>query len=150
MLEKQAEDTLYTDRFDGMDCRVLRTPRTERLERERGGLMAALVASRELSRDLGLPWLGLLGRILRRGPEHTLRLARMGAAQRAMQRAIEEGDLERGVQPIGQVQGLVRDAPPAADILRRMMVEAGRAAAGIEQCMAIGASRRTPLRRSDS
>jgi enoyl-[acyl-carrier protein] reductase II len=129
-----------------MDYRVLRTPRTERLERERGGLMAALAASRELARDLGLPWLGLLGRILRRGPKHTLRLARMGAAQRA----IEEGDLERGVQPIGQVQGLVRDAPPAADILRRMMEEAGRAAAGIEQCMAIGASRRTPLRRSDS
>ncbi|MAT83869.1 MAG: enoyl-ACP reductase [Gammaproteobacteria bacterium] len=150
VLEKQSEDTLYTDRFDGMDCRVLRTPRSERLERERGGLMTALAASPGLARDLGLPWLGLLARILRHGPEHTLRLARMGAAQRAMQRAIEEGDLERGVQPIGQVQGLVRDAPPAADILRRMMEEAARAAAGIEECMDIGASRTTPLQRSDS
>jgi len=131
VLEKGAEDTLYTDRFDGMECRVLRTSRTERLDRERPGLMPALIASRELSRDLGVPWPRLVGRILRAGPERALRLARMGGAQLAMQRAIEQGDLSRGVQPIGQVQGLVRDAPPVAAIIRRVMDEAEQAVAGL-------------------
>lgn len=60
----------------------------------------------------------------------------MGGAQLAMQRAIEQGDLTRGVQPIGQVQGLVRDAPPVAEIIRRVMGEAESAVGGLSAATA--------------
>ena len=52
----------------------------------------------------------------------------MASAQTRMRRAIEDGDLARGLQPIGQVQGLVKDAPPAADLMRRNVAEASAAA----------------------
>lgn len=133
VLEKSATDTLYGDRFDGMDGRVLRTERTERLARERPGLWRALAASRTLAAELQVPWPRLVARVLARGPGPALRMARMASAQTRMRRAIEDGDLEQGLQPIGQVQGLVKDAPPAAELMRRILAEASAAARAVDE-----------------
>lgn len=131
LVARSAADTLRTDRFDGMDCRVLRAPGSERLAHERPGLLAALRASRTLARERGVPYHRLVVQVLRRGPTGTLQLARMAGAQEAMRRAIEDGDLERGVQPAGQVLGLFEDVPTAAELLERIAAEAEAALAGL-------------------
>lgn len=124
LLARDTGDTLYSDRFDGMDCRVLRAPGAERMLRERPGLLAALRASRELAQERRVSPLRLVAQVLRRGPADTLRLSRMAGAQEAMRRAIEDGDLERGVQPAGQVLGMIEDSPSAAELLARIALEA--------------------------
>ncbi len=131
VLDRKADDTLYGDRFDGMNGRVLRTEHTEQLAGERPKLWNALGASRTLAAEIGVPWPRLVRQVLARGPGSTLRMARMAGAQVAMQRAIEDGDLERGLQPIGQAQGLVKDAPPAAELMRRIVTEAAAAAQAV-------------------
>lgn len=132
VLELSADDTMYGDEFDGMDSRVLRTDHTQRLASEKPGLWNALRASRPLAQELGVPWPQLVGRVLARGPVRTLQLARMAGSQLAMKRAIEDGDLEHGIQPIGQAQGLIKDAPPVAELMRRILAEAADSAAAVE------------------
>ena len=124
LLARDIADTLRTDRFDGMDCRVLRAAGAERLAREQPGLFAALRASRALAQERGMPYHRLVAQVLMRGPAAALRLARMAGAQEAMRRAIEDGDLERGVQPAGQVLGLLEDVPTAAELMARIAAEA--------------------------
>jgi enoyl-[acyl-carrier protein] reductase II len=38
--------------------------------------------------------------------------------------ATEKGDLEKGLLPVGQVQGLIRDEPTVAEVMERIIVEA--------------------------
>jgi len=135
LLESGAEDTLYTDRFDGMDCRVLRTPSAERLAWSRTSWWDALRGSRSLAREMGVAWSRLFVGVLLQGPERTVHLARAAGAARAMQLAIEDGDLERGVQPVGQVQALVRDAPPVAELMVRILRETVEARAVLDAAL---------------
>lgn len=51
-------------------------------------------------------------------------LAAFGAAIERVEAATIEGDLEQGVQFIGQTQGLVRDLVSAGELVRRTVSEA--------------------------
>jgi len=124
VVERAVEDTIYTDRFDGMDCRIMRTPSSERIVNAGTGYFEAFLASRTLALEMNRPWLQMFWQVLARGPAYTLRLARMATAQTAMRASIEDGDLEHGVLPIGQIQGLVSDTPTAEKIIERIMAEA--------------------------
>lgn len=66
----------------------------------------------------------MLGAVATRGPAHVVRMASAATAARAMQQAIEQGDLEAGVMPSGQVQELIRDTPKAAELVARTVGEA--------------------------
>ena len=124
ILTRAGADTVYTDRFDGMDCRILRTASAERVLRRRSGLLAAVPASFRLAREVETSWLRMLLSVATRGPAHVVRMANAATAAEAMQRAIEQGDLEAGVMPSGQVQELVRDTPKAAELIARTVREA--------------------------
>ena len=54
-------------------------------------------------------------------------LAYFGAAIPLVERATIQGDVERGVQFIGQAQGLVADVPAAGDLVLRIVAEAEQA-----------------------
>ena len=41
-----------------------------------------------------------------------------------IRRATEEGDLEKGVLPVGQVTGLLHDEPTVAEVIARIVAEA--------------------------
>ncbi len=53
-------------------------------------------------------------------------------------RGMFEGDLEEGELEIGQVGGLLRDVPPAAEVLRRMLVEFEATRARMAQIPVLG------------
>ena len=43
---------------------------------------------------------------------------------KAIRLATEEGDQERGVLPVGQAVGLLRDEPTVAEVITRIVAEA--------------------------
>ena len=48
----------------------------------------------------------------------------MAMAFKAIQAATEGGDTQKGVLPVGQVTGLVRDLPTVAQVIERIVAEA--------------------------
>jgi enoyl-[acyl-carrier protein] reductase II len=51
-------------------------------------------------------------------------LAHMAMAFDSFQKATEQGDMETGVLPVGQVMGLLKDEPTVAQLMERMVQEA--------------------------
>ena len=121
------EETLYSDRFDGLWCRVLDTKSARTAIRRGMNLPKAAVASFGIARDLKLSWPRLFIGTMRQGTETMIRLAHMATAFEKIKVATEDGDLVKGVHLTGQVQGLIHDLPTVAEVVERTMEEARRA-----------------------
>lgn len=94
IVQKQSTDTIYSDRFDGIYCRVMKSPGSERV----------------IAEGEAIPREQLAGHAMQ--------------AFQSLMYAIKEGDLERGVHLSGQVQGLIHDIPSCETIIQRVMSEA--------------------------
>ena len=68
-------------------------------------------------------WATVLGGLIK-APQQIRQLAQFGAATEQIRLAIQEGDHQRGVQLIGQVQGLIDDTPSVAILFERIMQDA--------------------------
>lgn len=125
LIVKKAEgETIYNANFDGMPCRVMRTPAAEKATAKPLSLWRAVFKALQAARETGRPMLGLMREALSQGFMQTLKLAYFGAATLQIRRATVEGDHSTGVQLIGQVQGLVKDIPTVAELMVRVMQEA--------------------------
>jgi enoyl-[acyl-carrier protein] reductase II len=133
IVEKTVEDTLYSANFDGMPCRVMKTPTAEKAMARPLSLPRAIVKSLLAARELGRPLLGIVRDVLKQGLVETLKLTYFGAATLQIRHAIFDGDHKKGVQLIGQVQGLVQDIPTVAQLVERVMHEADTAMNSIQQ-----------------
>jgi len=122
-IEKDAYDTLYSDRFDGLLCRILDTEAARRAIKKGFDPIAALPNSREIAKQLDLPYWKLFFGVLASGWKNARQLAFMANGFYAIRRATEDGD-ENGVLPAGQVTGLLHDEPTVAELLERMVAEA--------------------------
>jgi enoyl-[acyl-carrier protein] reductase II len=140
IIKKSVSDTIYNANFDSMPCRVMKTPTSEKRMAKPLTLGRAIWRALGAARESGRPLLGLLREMLHNGFLQTIKLAYFGAATGEIRRAIQDGDHERGIQLIGQVQGLVHDAPAVADIMARVMAEAESARASVNaQCASLPA-----------
>ena len=126
-LEAGIDDTIYSNRFDGLYCRVLKTPAAKKAVRKGMSLPRAMVASVSISRKLKLPFFKLLLGTVVKGPKIMIQLAHMATAFEKIQMATEDGDLKKGVHLIGQAQGLVNDMPAVDDLMKRIVAEARQA-----------------------
>jgi enoyl-[acyl-carrier protein] reductase II len=131
ILEKEVTDTIYNSNFDSMPCRVMKTPTSQKRMAKKLTLWRAFWRALLAARESGRPMLGLVVEVLRNGLEQTLKLAYFGAATAEIRRAIQDGDHERGIQLIGQVQGLLHDVPSVAEIMQRTLREADTALAQV-------------------
>jgi len=66
------------------------------------------------------------------GWKNTKQLAYLANASKVFQLATEEGDLKKGVLPVGQCIGLLKDEPTVKELFDRMVSDAE----GIEKRMA--------------
>ena len=124
-LEKDVYDTLYSTRFDGIPCRVLKTAAAERaMARKRIDVLEAFVNARDIARQLRLPFLKLFLGIVASGWDNAWQLARMANGFKAFQRATEQGDDKRGLLPVGQATGLIHDEPTVAELMERIVADA--------------------------
>jgi enoyl-[acyl-carrier protein] reductase II len=126
-LEKQVYDTIFSKRFDGILCRVMRTDAAERAIKKGLSWPAAYFNSRDFAKMVNMPHSRLLVGALLSGYSNAKQLAYMANAFKAIRVATEEGDSRRGVLPVGQVQGLIHDQPTVAELFERMEREAQKA-----------------------
>ena len=123
-IEKGVMDTLYSPRFDGLPCRVMKTDAAARAIRRGLNLPAAFVNSREIASQLGIPYLKLFLGVLASGWKNARQLAFMANGFKAIRIATEEGDMACGVLPVGQATGLIRDEPTVKEVVERIVAEA--------------------------
>ncbi len=127
-LEKDVTETVYGTYFDGMGCRSLRTKAAVRAYRK--GLtglpnfMEAAGNAKGIARMLNLSYLKLFVGVLASGWKNSVMMAYLANAFRAIQVATEDGDMHRGVLPVGQSTGLLHDLPSVSELLERMVSEA--------------------------
>ncbi len=86
--------------------------------------MSALLRSRKIAALLGLPWAKLAAGIVLSGYKKSVQMARMAIGFDAFKKGCTEGDVERGVLPLGQCTGLMTDTPTVADVISRTVAEA--------------------------
>ncbi|MBU1672683.1 MAG: nitronate monooxygenase [Actinobacteria bacterium] len=126
-LEKDIYDTIYSRKFDGLWCRVLDTPGARKATK-RGifpfGYLTAIPNSKFIADMLGLPYWKMFVGVLASGWDNARQLAYMANAFKQIKEATEDGDLERGVLPVGQVTGLMNDIPTVKECLDRTVAEA--------------------------
>jgi len=123
-IQKDVTDTLYSKRFDGLWCRVLKTDSARRMERKGLDLPAAFFNAQGIAKTLHLPFIKLFIGVLLSGWKNAKQLAYLANASKAFQLATEQGDLQKGVLPVGQCTGLLKDEPTVAELFERMVSEA--------------------------
>ena len=123
-IEKGATDTLFSDRFDGLLCRVLKTDAAIRAVKRGLDLPAAISNSREIARQIHVPYWKLFLGVMASGWKNAKQMAFMANAFRAIRVATEQGDTNEGVLPVGQVTGLIQDEPTVAELFEKIITEA--------------------------
>ncbi|MGZ3580865.1 MAG: NAD(P)H-dependent flavin oxidoreductase [Syntrophales bacterium] len=123
-VEKEATDTLFSDRFDGLLCRVLKTDAASRAIERGLDLPAAFFNSREIARQIHAPYWKLCLGVMASGWKNMKQMAFMANAFKAIRVATEKGDTKGGVLPAGQVTGLIHDEPTIAELFERLVTEA--------------------------
>ena len=77
----------------------------------------------QAARQVGLPLWKVLPGLLTQFDKMFI-IAQFGAATEAIQAATVKGDLENGVQFVGQSQGLIDDIPNVNDLVQRIVSDA--------------------------
>ncbi|HLZ19016.1 MAG TPA: nitronate monooxygenase [Smithellaceae bacterium] len=122
--EKEVYDTLFSKRFDGILCRVMKTDAAKKAVKTGLSWPAAFFNSQDIARQLGVPYFKLFVGVLLSGYGNAKQLAYMANAFKAIRVATEDGDSKTGVLPVGQVQGLIHDLPTVAELFERLVKEA--------------------------
>lgn len=123
-IEKDINDTIFSDRFDGMLARMMKTDAAERRAKEVINVWKVFKNSREIAQQMQLPYVKLALGVLMSGPEKARQLFYMAHGFKSLQDATQHGDVENGILPVGQVQGLIHDEPTVAEVINRIVEEA--------------------------
>lgn len=127
-LERDVTETIYGTYFDGMGCRSLKTAASVRAYRKGflglPNFFKAAGNAADIARMLNLPSLKLFVGVMASGWKNSVMMAYLANAFKAIQRASENGDMDRGVLPAGQSMGLLHDVPSVSELLERMVSEA--------------------------
>jgi enoyl-[acyl-carrier protein] reductase II len=123
-IEKDVTDTLFSDRFDGILCRVLDTQAAKKAIKRGLDLPAAFFNSQEIAKQIDLPFGKLFIGVLASGWKNARQLAFMANAFKAIRIATEQGDLKEGVLPVGQVTGLIHDEPSVSELIEKIVAQA--------------------------
>ncbi len=120
-------DTVYGHKFDGIPARVWKSPTSTQLMNKSPIWPVVLVRAIEAARQMKLPiWKVVAGLVTQWDKIYAV--AQFGAATHALQTATIHGNLQDGVQFIGQSQGLIHDIPAVGDLIQRIIEEAKQVA----------------------
>ncbi len=133
--EKEVYDTLFSKRFDGILCRVMKTDAAKRAVKKGLSWPAAFFNSQDIAKQVNVPYFKLFLGVLASGYSNAKQLAYMANAFKAIKVATEDGDSKTGVLPVGQVQGLIHDMPTVAELFERIVKEAKAAQAKVNAAL---------------
>jgi enoyl-[acyl-carrier protein] reductase II len=123
-LNLDVSDTIFSDRFDGVYSRVMRTAAAVRAERTWVNPFRVFADSFGIARELKTPYLKLFMQVITAGPSKTLELMRMSQMLKMHTITLTTGDLETGMTASGMSVGLVHDVPTIAELMERLVAEA--------------------------
>lgn len=123
-LKKGVYDTLYSDRFDGLPSRVMKTESAYKQLKRGLDVLGAFVNSADIARNLHLPYLKMLKDTLAQGRKKSIALAYTANSFKQVNAATVKGDVEKGILPLGQSAGLINDIPTVLEVIRRIVDEA--------------------------
>jgi enoyl-[acyl-carrier protein] reductase II len=121
-LKATAEDTICSEKIDGLPGRWLKNPAAIKMAGGRPSLFQALSSGLRIKRMIDVPFFKLfLGGLKQRGVQD---LARQAVSLKGLKVAIDDGDLETGVLPMSQAIGLIKDIPTCKEVIERTVAEA--------------------------
>jgi enoyl-[acyl-carrier protein] reductase II len=121
-LKATAEDTICSEKIDGLPGRWLKNPAAIKMAGGRPSLFQALSSGLRIKRMIDVPFFKLfLGGLKQRGFQD---LARQALSLKGLKVAIDNGDLETGVLPMSQAIGLIKDIPTCKEVIERTVTEA--------------------------
>jgi enoyl-[acyl-carrier protein] reductase II len=121
-LKATVEDTICSEKIDGLPGRWLKTPAAMKLAGGKPSFLQALSSALQIKRMIDVPFFKLfLGGLKQRGVQD---LARQALSLSGLKIAIDNGDLETGVLPISQAIGLMTDMPTCKEVIERTVGEA--------------------------
>ncbi len=126
-IQKDIYDTLYSTRFDGIPCRMMDTKAARKAMKQGMNvfkLLEALPNSRGIARQMQLPYLKLFIGVAASGWKNAKQMAYMANAFNGLREATENGDIDTGLLPVSQAQGLIRDEPTVAEVIGAIVAEA--------------------------
>ncbi len=118
-------DTVRSDKFDGIPCRQMISPRTLEIVNARVGVnpFKVFLESFGVARELQIPYLKLFADVIKKGPKETIAMMRMAQMLEAHTVTLTTGDLKKGSTASGQSVGLVHDIPTVAEVMERLVAE---------------------------
>jgi len=121
-LKATAEDTICSEKIDGLPGRWLKNQAAIKMAGGRPSLFQAFSSALRIKRMIDVPFFKLfLGGLKQRGVQD---LARQALSLKGLKVAIDDGDLETGVLPISQAIGLMKDLPTCKEVIERTVAEA--------------------------
>jgi enoyl-[acyl-carrier protein] reductase II len=121
-LKATMEDTICSEKIDGLPGRWLKNPAAMKMAGGRPSLLQGLSSALQIKRMIDVPFFKLfLGGLRQRGVQD---LARQALSLKGLQVAIDNGDLETGVLPMSQAIGLIKDIPTCKEVIERTVAEA--------------------------
>lgn len=116
-------DTIYGKNFDGLYARVMRTEAGVSAMKKPMNPISAAVKAFSAAQMVNLPMWKVIPGLLTQW-DKMYQLSLFGAATEKLMDATIHGNLESGVQFIGQSQGLINDIPTVDDLVLRVIQEA--------------------------
>jgi enoyl-[acyl-carrier protein] reductase II len=123
-LEKGVYDTLYSERFDGLPCRMMKTDAAYRQLKRGLSIPGAFINSAAIAKNLHLPYFKMVMDTLASGWKKAINLAYTANSFKQVNAATINGDTTMGVLPLGQVAGLIHDIPTVSEVLKRIVGDA--------------------------
>ncbi|MCX6005323.1 MAG: nitronate monooxygenase [Chloroflexi bacterium] len=121
-LKTNMEDTIYSDGIDGLPGRWYKNKRALEMATGKTSYIEAMKSGWALRKQVDMPmWKLLFGSLQKRG---VTELARQAIGVDALGKVLDDGDLENGVVPFGQVIGRIRDLPTCKEVIERIVGEA--------------------------
>jgi len=130
-LKATVEDTIYSEKIDGLPGRWLRTPAAVRMAEGKPSFLQALSSALQIKRMIDVPFFKLFfAGLKQRGVQD---LARQALSISGIKTFIESGDLETGVLPMSQAIGLIKDLPTCKEVIERTVAEAQALVEGLRE-----------------
>lgn len=124
-VELDVHGTLYSDRFDGIPCRQMKTAAAERMANARMlNVWDVFMNSFTIAKELNIPWFKLAMNTFSMGPRQIESMMRMSQMLKMHTITMTTGDLDKGMTASGQSVGLVHDLPSISELMKRIVEEA--------------------------
>lgn len=123
VVKRTEQDTIYSSNFDGIPARVMNTPTGIKVMKKPMNFIMASIEATKAAKLVNQPiWKVMIGMLAM--VDKVKLLAYFGAAVPKLRAATIDGDKKKGVQFIGQTQGLIEDQPTVAEVINRTVAQA--------------------------